>query len=133
MSEPLLALLSFLLVIAAPALANAPSPDGGETVTVHDFATLTLHEALALRGHPARYSFVVDSAPELVDDYLAFDCTSPAGESRTVYLLPGRVPTERMNVEGVLEVRQMPPAVGPGGTFFPGFTELRLLAARRCR
>jgi hypothetical protein len=38
-----------------------------------------------------------------------------------------------MTGEGVLLVRQMPPAVGPGGTFFPGFTELRVADARRCR
>jgi hypothetical protein len=65
--------------------------------------------------------------------YLAFDCVSSVGESRTVYLLPGQIPTERMTVSGVLLVRQMPPAIGPGGTFFPGFTEFRVMDARRCR
>jgi hypothetical protein len=92
MSKPLLALPALLLTLAAPALADAPSPVGGDVVGVHDFATLSFHEALALRGRPARYAFVVDSAPGLVGDCLAFDCASPAGESRTVYLRPGQVP-----------------------------------------
>jgi hypothetical protein len=38
-----------------------------------------------------------------------------------------------MTVEAVLVVRQCPPAVEPDGTRFPGFTEFRLLDARRCR
>jgi hypothetical protein len=38
-----------------------------------------------------------------------------------------------MTVEGELVIKQMPPSVGSGGTFFPGFTELRVMDARRCR
>jgi hypothetical protein len=104
----LLPLLVCLAALAAPALTNAPAPDGGEAVTVHDLAALTFHEAQALQGHPARFAVVMDSGPELVADYLAFDCVFPVGESRTVYLLPGQVPTERMTVEGVLGGREMP-------------------------
>jgi hypothetical protein len=38
-----------------------------------------------------------------------------------------------MTVEAVLVVRQCPPAVAPDGTRFAGFTEFRLMDARRCR
>jgi hypothetical protein len=84
-------------------------------------ATLTFHEAPALQGHPARYAVELDSLPNWTAGYVVYDCVSPAGESRTVYLLPGQ------------DAAEVPPAARPGGTFFPGFTELRVTDARRCR
>jgi hypothetical protein len=38
-----------------------------------------------------------------------------------------------MTVEATLAIRQVPPLLAPDGTRFEGFTEFRLLDARRCR
>jgi hypothetical protein len=131
--KPLLPLLAGLIASAAPALADAPSPNGVDADGVHDFAALTFQDALSLQGHPARYRVVLDSLPDEAGDYVLFNCLSPVGESRTVYLLPGQDVADRMTVEAVLVVRQCPPSEGPGGAHFEGFTEFRLMDARRCR
>jgi len=104
-----LLLLVAALLAAVPALADAPFPDGGEAVRSEDFASLTLQEALSLQGHPARYRVVLDSLPDEVAGYVLYDCVSPAGESRTVYLRPGQDVAEEMTVEAVLVIKQMPP------------------------
>jgi hypothetical protein len=132
MSKPLLPLLAALLAAVLPVLADAPSPGGGEAVVTHDFAALSLADALRLQGHPARYRVVLDSLPDEAGGFVLYDCVSPVGESRTVYLLPGQDVEERVTVEAVLVIKQMPPSVGPGGTFFPGFTKFRIVDARRC-
>jgi hypothetical protein len=82
MTKPLLPLLACALAgLAAPALANAPAPDGGEAVTVLDLATLTFHEALCLLGHRERYAVVPDSVAETVGGFVAFDCVAPQGRA----------------------------------------------------
>jgi hypothetical protein len=126
-------LVAVLVVVTAAALADAPSPDGGEALRTQEFAPLTSQDALSWQGDPARYRVELDSLPDEAGGYVPHDCVSPAGESRTVYLLPGQDAAERMTVEGVLQVREVPPAARPGGTSFPGFAGLRVTDARRCR
>jgi hypothetical protein len=132
MNRPLPLLLTVaLLALAVLARADAPSPGGGEAVVTHDFAALSFQEALALQGHRERYRVVLESLPDEVAGYVLYDCRSPVGESRTVYLLQGQAVEDTVFVEGVLVIRQMPPVILPSGTVCPGFTEYRLMDARR--
>jgi hypothetical protein len=81
MNKPLLPMLVGLVALTAPALADAPSPAGGEAVRVHDFAALTLSDALPLQGHPAHYRVVLDSLPDEAGGYTLYDCLSPVGRA----------------------------------------------------
>src|SRR5262245_12803685 len=125
---PILA-LSALAASHSPA---APSPSG-DTVQVPELATLTDAEAVRLHGR-RHWCWVRIDGPEMITDhYEEYQCKGE-GEaiSRTVWFVLGEKvnPKVPQRVEGTLLVINHPPRVILG-TEFVGFTEYRLVGARR--
>jgi hypothetical protein len=69
-----------------PCWPTCAGPVGGAVVRTLDFATLTLQEALQLRGHPGRYRVVLDSLPDSASFPWETDMssTAPSGLSKSI-------------------------------------------------
>jgi hypothetical protein len=121
------------LALLAELLTDSPHPNYSDAVDrAYVLAELTPWEAARLEGRRARFLAEPDSLPEFVGRSTAFDVTAPEGLHASVFLfgchdeLPGT-----MIVEATLAIVEQPAWVAPDGTRFDGFTEWRLLDARR--
>jgi hypothetical protein len=119
--------------------AGAARGDGGRWFIperiqrIHDFATLSLAQGSRLQGRPARFRVTLDSRQDTEGGRFFHECESSDASTRSLWLAAAEEVEEEMVVEAVLEVSHQPGAVLPGGQVVEGYTEYRLLGARRCR
>jgi hypothetical protein len=133
-------LLRATLPLFLSALPGAPEarpalPDA-RLVRPPDFASLTAGRALGLVGRRALYWVVLDSPDDEHDGQTRYECAGRDDAYRTLSLAAGEEAFEGDHVEVVVvratpRVSHHPAWVGQGGTGFEGFTEYRLLGARR--
>ena len=129
------------LILALLILTSPPGVSLEQQAPI-EFAYLTNADAARLAGRWVRMRIDLDSLPEARDGFVAFDCESADSTQRTVWFEPGEIggddgpdvePTGdggKFEVFGRLTVVEHS-ARRFGATYFPGFTELRLMDARR--
>jgi hypothetical protein len=124
--------MAALLALLLLAHADAPAGDGADVERVWDPATLTPSQAISLEGRRAVFFLVLDSCPEEALGLVWFDCAGPLDPCPTVGLPPDTLawPDGRLVVEGELHVVRHRAWRAPDGTFFPAFTEYRVVADR---
>jgi hypothetical protein len=112
-----------LLLLLASVVSPRPS---FQTVQHFDLAFLTHKEAWELQGQRIVCRVDLDSRPEKRGGFTVYDCASPDGTYRTVWLRAGEEVEDTMMVEATLRLRYVPPGQG-----FAGFWEHQLMDAVR--
>jgi hypothetical protein len=97
-----------------------------QTVRHYDLAFLTPKEARELNGRRIVCRVDLDSRPDERGGYTAYDCASPDGTYRTLWLRDGEHADDTMMVEATLRLRSVPPGQG-----FDGFWQHLVVGAVR--
>jgi hypothetical protein len=126
-----LALLLLALLIS-PGRGDSPTPSLDRIEPSHDFAALSPRQARRLAGKRATFRVALDSRQDTEGGRSSYDCESADSTTRTLRFAAEEEVAETMVVEATLLVVHQPRSVAPGGVVLEGFTEYRLLAARRC-
>jgi hypothetical protein len=89
-----------------------------------DLATLTHRQAQQLDGRRVRVRVELEFLPGDAGGPIVYDCVSPDDANRTVWLVPGQVAKDSMDVEGVFRLPWRQPGNGSRGTGSIGLTGL---------
>jgi hypothetical protein len=127
---------ALLLILATSALADGPPMMSGEMERIHDFASVSLSEALRLHGRRALFRIKLNEESDSEAGRIVYDCVGIDGTDRTVWFISGYEVVddrEEMIVEATLRIVHTEPWTAPDGMRFEAFTGYWLEDARRCR
>jgi hypothetical protein len=119
------------MLAALVLLLDAPHPVPSATVRTHDLTKLTHMQALQLAGKSVRYHVQLDTPLDVCRQYVIAGCRTPDAVERSVYFQGDQIIGEDevdVQVEGTLRVIHH-----NAWQQVPGWTELRVMDARRIR
>jgi hypothetical protein len=128
--------MSAILFAAILNLCGSELPNDDKPIPPREFAYLAQADADRLDGQMVRFQIELNSTEGEHNGYILYDCKSRNAVARSVWFRPNADGSDLDTDDGPFEVEGrlvviVHPARLVGATWFDGFTEFRLVDARR--